>query len=91
MKTTKFKNQVTASKFLKWYFSDADNVREFGNRALNQLKSFGFITINARELFDECGYIPQFICEERNDEWNEDWGNEKVYYPEEIEFINDLN
>lgn len=89
MNTTKFKNQVTASKFLKWYFSDIDDAAEFGYRAVRQLKSFGFITIHARELFDECAYIPQIICEHWDGDGDMD--NVQEYSPKEIEFINDLN
>lgn len=76
-----FKNQVTASQFLDWYFSDSDIVESFGQRAIEMLETEGFVNISARQLFEECGYIPQFICE------NADGDNE--YSPEEVEFIND--
>ncbi len=76
-------NSVTATRFLAWYFSDSDMVESFGQLAVKMLESEGFVNISARQLFDECGYIPQFICE--NDEGNNEYG------PESVEFINDIN
>ena len=79
-------NSVKASRFLLWYFSDYSEVHSFGVRCMEMLESEGFVNISARQLFDECGYIPQYICEH----WDGDWENEQEYSPEEIEFINDL-
>lgn len=76
-------NSVTASNFLNWYFSDASEIREFGNSMIEQMKTFGIANIDVKQLFDGCGYIPQFICE-NSEEQDE-------YSPEEIEFINDIN
>lgn len=76
-------NSVTASKFLDWYFSDSDDVTSFGDRCVEMIQSEGFVNLSARQLFDECGYIPQFICEDSD-------GNEE-YSPSDIEFINDAN
>lgn len=84
---TKFKNEVTASKFLNWYFSDASEIREFGQAMIEQMTTFGIANIDVKQLFDGCGYIPQSICEH----WDEDWSEEEEYSPEEIEFINDIN
>jgi uncharacterized protein YdaT len=76
-------NSVKASKFLDWYFSDSDNeIREFGNTMLEQLKTFGTAKISVEQLFEESWYIPQFICESAE-------GDEE-YSPSDIEFINDL-
>ena len=80
-------NSVKASRFLLWYFSDYSEVHSFGVRCMEMLESEGFVNISARQLFDECGYIPQYICED----WDGDWENEQEYSPEEIEFINDIN
>lgn len=81
-------NSVKASRFLDWYFSDSDNeIREFGNTMLEQLKTFGDAKISVKQLFEESWYIPQSICEE----WADDWDKEQEYSPEEIEFINDIN
>ena len=74
-------NSVTASRFLSWYFSDSDMVESFGQRAVKMLQDEGFVNISARQLFEDCGYIPQFICE--NDE------GDYEYSPESVEFIND--
>lgn len=74
-------NSVTASRFLSWYFSDSDMVESFGQRAINMLETEGFVNISARQLFDECGYIPQHICENNEGDYE--------YSPESVEFIND--
>ena len=76
-------NSVTASRFLAWYFSDSDMVESFGQRAIEMLETEGFVNISARQLFEDCGYIPQHICE--NDE------GDYEYSPESVEFINDIN
>jgi hypothetical protein len=78
---TKFKNKVTASSFLGWYFSESDEVKALGQRALEMMLREGFVNLSARQLFDECGYIPSFICE--SNEVDEE------YEPSEVEFIND--
>jgi hypothetical protein len=80
-------NSVTASKFLNWYFSDSDLVEDFGRECVNMIETFGIVNISARQLFEGCGYIPQSICED----WADDWDNEQEYSPEEIEFINDID
>lgn len=80
-------NSVTASRFLSWYFSDSDEIRGFGNAMVEQMTTFGIVNIDVKQLFDGCALIPQYICED----WNEDWDNEQEYSPEEIEFINDIN
>ncbi len=79
--TTQFKNKVTASKFLNWYFSSSDDVKAFGGRAIKMMLDEGFVNISARQLFDGAGYIPSFICE------GEEMDAE--YDPTEVEFIND--
>lgn len=77
------KNKVKASKFLAWYFSSSDDVKSIGNRAVITLLHSGVVTITAEDLFDECGYIPQSICENNVGEFE--------YNPSEVQFINDLN
>jgi hypothetical protein len=49
------------------------------------LQDEGFVNISARQLFEDCGYIPSFICEHGD----VDWDDAREYSPEEIEFIND--
>ena len=77
---TNFKNKVTKSAFLDWYFSDLDIAESVSNRVIADLKRDGKSTLTARELFDECGYIPQYICEIDGD---------GEYVPSEVEFIQD--
>tara|TARA_R110000868_G_scaffold83813_3_gene236666 strand:+ start:2857 stop:3111 length:255 start_codon:yes stop_codon:yes gene_type:complete len=78
-------NSVKASKFLDWYFSDSDNeIREFGNAMLEQLKTFGTAKISIEQLFEDSWYIPQSICEDYDGVY------EVEYEPSDVEFINDL-
>ena len=80
-------NSVKASQFLDWYFGDSDNeIREFGNAMLEQLKKFSKAEISIEQLFEDSYYIPQSICED----WADDWDKEQEYSPSELEFINDL-
>jgi len=73
------KNQVTKSRFLSWYISDSDDAYDIGRDVISALKNKGTYTINVKELFDSCGYIPAFICV------NNDEGE---YEPNEVELIN---
>jgi hypothetical protein len=75
------KNQVLASKFLEWYFSSDSDVENIGMQVVSDLRVFGKVRITAKELFDSCGYIPQFICENAD-------GNDE-YDPFDLEFIQD--
>jgi hypothetical protein len=79
-------NVIKASKFLDWYFSDASEIRDFGNAMVEQIETFGRADISVEQLFDGCALIPQYICEH----WDGDWGNEQEYSPEDVELINDL-
>jgi hypothetical protein len=79
--TKEFKNHVTASRFLAWYFSDSEDAESIGNRAIASLNWEGSFNISVRILFDECGYIPQHICEDA------DGDNE--YDPSQVCFIQD--
>jgi hypothetical protein len=80
-------NSVKASRFLDWYFGDSDNeIREFGNSMLEQLMTFGTAKISVEQLFDGSWYVPQDICEN----WDENYDNHQEYSPSDVEFINDL-
>jgi hypothetical protein len=79
-------NSVKASKFIDWRFSDASEINEFGSSMIEQLETFGTADISVEQLFDGCGYIPQFICED----WDGNWDDEQEYSPEDVELINDL-
>jgi hypothetical protein len=78
-------NSVTASKFLNWYFSDSDMVKDFGRECVNMIETFGIVNISARQLFEGCGYIPQSICEDYDGVY------EVEYEPSDVEFIDDIN
>lgn len=77
------KNKVTASNFLDWYFSEEDDTLYIGDCAIDMLKAKGRFNITAKDVFDFCGYIPAFICEDDADPLLE-------YAVEEVEFIDDL-
>lgn len=76
-----YKNSVTASSFLEWYFSDEEMLESFASMGIDALGKEGSFNISARILFDECGYIPQFICEDSK--------GDNEYDPSEVEFIQD--
>jgi hypothetical protein len=76
------KNKVKASDFLAWYFTDSDDAESIGNRVIESLQCDGTFTIDVQTLYDECGYIPQHICEDS------DGDNE--YEPNEVLLIQDL-
>lgn len=76
------KNQVTKSRFLSWYFSDSDDAHAIGYDVISDLKNEGSFTISVEQLFERCGYIPEYICVDDNDGGNE-------YDPSEVELIND--
>lgn len=80
MKPTNFKNKVTASAFLRWYFSDKECAENMTCYVIKQLNDKGEIKITAKEIFEVwCGYIPQRICE--------DSSGDKEYDPSEVELI----
>jgi hypothetical protein len=76
-----YKNRVTASSFLEWYLETTDDYVYLGEKVKESLLKEGSFNISARMLFDECGYIPQHICED------DDGDNE--YDPSEVCFIQD--
>jgi hypothetical protein len=85
---TNFKNKVTKSAFLNWYFSDADDIKTIGYRVMEGLKADGTITLSVDELFNEAGYIPQHICEVDGAE--KDYLSQDEYQPSEVELIDDI-
>ncbi len=85
---TNFKNKVTKSAFLNWYFSDADDIKTIRHRVIGGLKDDGTITLSVDELFNEAGYIPQHICEV--DGADKDYLSEDEYHPSEVELIDDI-
>lgn len=77
-----YKNKVTKAEFLRWYFSGSDDVNNFGRKCLDMLLATGTISYTAEMLFNECGYIPKYICEDYEDAEGVD------YDPTEVELIN---
>ena len=76
-----YKNKVTASSFLAWYFSDSTDAHDIGYRVISELNENGKVTLSVESLFDECGYIPQYICEMDGDD---------EYDPSEVLLVDDL-
>jgi len=64
------KYKITREKFLDWYFSDSDEVKSFGYSCMNELINTGKIEKSVQGLIDECGYIPKYICEGQNYEFD---------------------
>jgi hypothetical protein len=86
LKKNNFKNLVTATAFLEWYFSERSDYERAGELMLDALMNGGSFSITAYELFKSCGYIPQYICEDVKDDC--DYTIE--YTPEEVAFIDNL-
>lgn len=74
-------NSVTKSRFLSWYFSESDDAHKMGYDVISSLRDEGEFIITTQDLFDRCGYIPEYICVDDNDGGNE-------YDPSEVELIN---
>jgi hypothetical protein len=75
------KIKVKESDFLRWYFSDAEDILAFARNMINELKSEGFIKESVQSLLDRCGYIPGHISENPDDD--------KEYDPEDVELVSE--
>jgi hypothetical protein len=80
------KPQVRVEDFLDWLFSDSDDAKQLGVRVVQTLKSKGTFTITTRQLFEECGYIPVHILDNK-----EEFEDDDEFEPNEVELINYLN
>lgn len=76
-------NKVRASKFLEWYLLYSDLSINLVDIVSNMLFSNGKATISVVDLFNECGHIPSYICEQK-DEQN------KGYVPSDLLFEDDI-
>jgi hypothetical protein len=76
------KPQVKAEDFLDWLFSDSDDAKQLGVRVIKGLNSKGTFTITTRQLFEECGYIPAHILDNK-----EHFEDDKEFEPNEVELI----
>lgn len=63
LKKNNFKNRVTATAFLEWYFSERSDFERAGELMYDALMNGGSFSITAYGLFKTCGYIPEYICE----------------------------
>ena len=72
------KFKLTKEKFINWYFDDADTRIDFGYNAIKELQLYGKFNTTIEELFDTCGYIPQWICEDQSINDEDDLGQWQV-------------
>jgi hypothetical protein len=80
--------KILASKFLAWYIDDREDCEILGRRTAERMKATGYGDISVEQIFNECGYIPETICENYDGTLGE--VECKQYHPSELEFINDL-
>lgn len=74
-----FLNSVDSGRFLNWYFSDVDDLQNWADNLLEELRVTGKVSTSTQSIYDSCGYIPQHICN------NSDGQNE--YHPSQVELI----
>lgn len=88
-KEYQIKNSVSASAFIEWYFDDDEGHEFIVTDMINKLQNHGSYNISVYDLFKNCGYIPQHICnncpppDQVNYEYEE-------YEPGEVDFLNDI-
>jgi hypothetical protein len=66
------------SRFLEWYFSDFDEVRDLGYEAMFKLRSDGMFTIITQDLLDRCAEVPTYIFEDISLQENEYISNKQI-------------
>lgn len=76
-------NKVKASSFLDWYIRDSNDYSLLGCKAYDLLRSGGKMALTVVELFNECPYIPAYICEIEDK-------NMISYQNKDVLFIDDL-
>lgn len=88
-KEHQIKNSVSASAFLEWYVGDQDGHDAIIMNAIKSLQNTGIYAVSVHDLFRNCQYIPQYIC---NDCPPPDQVNYKYeeYQPGEVDFLNDI-
>lgn len=77
-------NKVRASKFLSWYLSDADDYCNLGSKISDMLFNKGTASISVVDLFNDCGYIPADICDQKIDGVDD-------YLPSDLLFYDDIS
>ena len=80
------KHKVLASRFIDWYYSDSSEIKELGYATLNEFKTSGKINMSIQDIYDQCGYIPKYLCEDNDgiDQYTTE------YNIDEVELINDF-
>ena len=78
-----FDNKVKASKFLEWYVKEAEDYGLLGYKVYDILRDSGQITLRVEDLFNQSAFIPEKICEQRDDQ-------AIGYRPNEILFEDDI-
>jgi hypothetical protein len=80
------KHKLLASKFIEWYYDNHEDVKMLGTSMMHLLKRTGQCSLSVEEVFDCCGYIPKYICEDNDgiDQYTIE------YNTEDVELINDF-
>lgn len=76
------KNKVTQSAFIDWFLNDSEVSTNIMSDLISGLEVSGMYITSIQKLFDNCGYIPSWICE--------DTSTEEEYSSEEVELIDDI-
>jgi hypothetical protein len=77
------KPRVRKEELLDWLFSDSDDAKQLGVRVIEALNSKGStFTITTRQLFEECGYIPVHILDNK-----EEFEDDDEFEPNEVELL----
>jgi len=79
-------NKILASRFIDWYYSDSSEIKELGYATLNEFKTSGKINKSIRDIYDQCGYIPRWICLD-----SDGIITDEEYDPVDVELINDID
>ena len=67
--------------FLAWYFTDRDDIQYLGQKVFKDMITYNRSLITIDDIFNDCGYIPNDICEDN--EYDED----KEFTPSQVELI----
>lgn len=78
-----FANKVKASKFLEWYVKEAEDYGLLGYKVYDILRDCGEVSLRVVDIFNESAFIPEKICEQRDDQ-------AIGYRPDEILFEDDI-
>lgn len=88
-KEHQIKNSVSASAFLEWYIGDQDGHDAIIENAIKNLQNTGNYSVSVYDLFKNCQYIPQHICNDCPPPDQVNYTYEE-YQPGEVDFLNDI-